>query len=81
MLTISSCYGDEVLTTLESVSANNNTFDSDKLYQSMKSKFVDPASPYQIALAKRPEKKYPIDGPWLNGGLIKCFQNYEKGVR
>jgi hypothetical protein len=47
----------------------------------MKSKFVDPASPYQIALGKRPEKKYPIDGPWLNGGLIKCFENYEKGVR
>jgi hypothetical protein len=32
-------------------------------------------------LAKRPEKKYPIDGPWLNGGLIKCFENVDKGIR
>jgi len=76
-----SCYGDEVLTTLESVAINSNSLDVDKLYNSMQKKFIDPETPYQVALAKRPERKYPIDGPWLNGGLIKCFENYAKGIR
>ena len=41
--------------------------------------FID--SPYQVALAKRPSKKFPIDGPWLNSGVIKCLGNYANATR
>lgn len=66
---------------MKSVASTNATLNIDNLYDTMRSTFKDPSSPYQVALAKRPEKNYPIDGPWLNGGIIKCFDNVEKGVR
>ena len=66
---------------MTSLSSTNATLNFDNLYDKMRSVFMDPASPYQVALSKRPEKNYPIDGPWLNGAIIKCFDNVENKVR
>ena len=37
--------------------------------------FGSPDSPYQVALAKRADKKYPVPGPWINGGVIQFLKN------
>ena len=37
-------------------------------------------SPYQIALAKRALKVYPVEGPWINGGVIKSLENMKNKV-
>jgi len=75
-----SCYADETLTSLESMAKNSNKFILQKVYEDIDTKFGAPDSPYQIALAKRKDKKYPIDGPWINGGVIKFLENHQKSV-
>ena len=36
---------------------------------------------FQIALAKRADKVYPVPGPWINGGVIKSLSNIEAGTK
>jgi len=68
------CYTDEMLTTLASL-ANVSKVDTAAITKDIQTKFGAADSPYQIALAKRAEKKYPIAGPWINGGVIKSLDN------
>ena len=75
-----SCYGDEVLTSLYSMANNSHTYAIEKVSKDISLKFGAPDSPYQIALNKRKEKKYPIEGPWINGGVIKFLENYDKSI-
>ena len=49
--------------------ANNGKFDSNQLIQHFLHYFGDPKSPYQIALFKRRNMKWPIEGPWLHGNF------------
>lgn len=44
-------------------------------------KFGDPNSPYQVALAKRVDEKYPVPGPWLQSGIVKALKNIEAGTK
>ena len=46
----------------------------------MDQKFGSKTSPYQIAFAKRKDKIFPIDGPWINVGVIRFLENYRKSV-
>jgi len=71
------CYTDEMLTTLASLAAQSKV-DTGNITEGIQTKFGAADSPYQIALAKRPEKKYPIAGPWINGGVIKSLENMNK---
>lgn len=71
------CYTDEMITTLASIAAESKV-DTVNITKAIQTKFGAPDSPYQIALAKRPEKKYPIAGPWINGGVIKSLANMDK---
>ena len=75
-----SCYADEAVQSLHQMASNEATFDPDKVIQRFISHFGDASSPYQIALAKRKDKKYPIEGPWINGGVVKFLENYKKSV-
>ena len=68
------CYTDEMITTLASIAAESKV-DSGNITKAIQTKFGAADSPYQIALAKRAEKKYPIAGPWINGGVIKSLDN------
>lgn len=74
----SSCYSDEMSSTLATM-ASDGGVNLGNLASSIQSVFGADQSPYQIALAKRAEKKYPISGPWLNGGVIKSLDNMNKG--
>ena len=73
-----SCYADEMSTALQSI-ANYEAVNNDNITKAIQDKFGSPDSPYQIALAKRAEKKYPISGPWLNSGVIKSLENIKNG--
>jgi len=42
--------------------------------------FGVPESEYQVALAKRSAKVYPVAGPWIQGGLIKALKNIQSGL-
>ena len=44
---------------------NNGKYDSEKIIQHFLHHFGDPDSPYQIAKAKRADKKYPIEGNYF----------------
>jgi len=74
-----SCYGDEMATSLKSVASNGSIPCAEKISGSLCSFFGSPDSPYQVALARRAEKKYPVPGPWINGGVIKFLKNVEDG--
>jgi len=76
-----SCYGDELVTGLESLADKDGNFDLVHLQKSIVNKFGAPDSPYQIALAKRAAKVYPVPGPWINGGVIKSLANMKEGVK
>ena len=76
-----SCYGDEIVTSLDSMTKNSNQFDVSNVCKEISIKFGAADSPYQIALEKRKDKKYPIEGPWINGGIIKFLENYKKSVQ
>jgi len=75
-----SCYTDEMLTTLDTLAHNDAKLDISKVSAAVKLKFGSPDSPYQVALAKRAEKKYPVPGPWINGGVIKSLANMADGI-
>jgi len=70
----SSCYGDEIRMGLKGEASVENTM------KQMVPHFGSPDSPYQVALAKRADKKYPVPGPWINGGVIQFLKNKEGGV-
>jgi hypothetical protein len=74
-----SCYGDELATCLASLAATGQLQLPD-LQAAIVAKFGAPDSPYQTALAKRADKKFPVAGPWLNGGVIQSLANMEEGV-
>jgi len=75
-----SCYTDEMLTTLDTLAKNDAQLDISKVSAAVQVKFGSPDSPYQVALAKRAEKKYPVPGPWINGGVIKSLANMTAGT-
>jgi len=75
----SSCYTDEMSTTLACLASDGN-INTSNIATAIQTKFGAPDSPYQIALSKRPEKKYPISGPWLNSGVIKSLDNMKNGL-
>jgi len=74
----SSCYSDEMTTSLARI-AKDESINTENIATAIQTMFGNPDSPYQIALAKRAEKKYPISGPWLNGGVIKSLDNMKNG--
>jgi len=74
----SSCYTDEMSTTLACMASDGN-INTSNISKAIQTNFGASDSPYQIALAKRPEKKYPISGPWLNSGVIKSLDNMKNG--
>jgi len=74
-----SCYADEAVQSLNVMAANDGKFDSQKLIQHFVHYFGDPESPYQVAKAKRVDKKYPIAGPWIQGTVIKMMDRYKDG--
>jgi len=76
-----SCYTDEMLTTLDTLAHSEAVIDVDKISTAIQAKFGSPDSPYQIALAKRADKKYPVPGPWINGGVIKSLANMTAGTQ
>lgn len=76
-----SCYTDEMLTSLETLAKNNAEPDLSKLTAAVETKFGAPDSPYQVALAKRAEKVFPVPGPWINGGVIQSLANMKAGTK
>ena len=76
-----SCYTDEMLTTLDTLAKSDAELDISKVTAAVQAKFGSPDSPYQVALAKRAEKKYPVPGPWINGGVIKSLANMQAGTQ
>lgn len=75
-----SCYTDELISTLETLANSDGNLDISLLTSAIQTKFGSPDSPYQVALAKRADKKYPVPGPWINGGVIKSLANMQDGV-
>jgi len=76
-----SCYGDELKTSLSTLAESDSKLDTELMEKSIEKIFGSPDSPYQIALAKRALKVYPIEGPWINGGVIKSLENMNNGVK
>ena len=75
-----SCYADEIATALQTI-ANDGAVKIDNITKAIQETFGSQDSPYQIALAKRADKKFPISGPWLNGGVIKSLENIKNGYK
>ena len=75
-----SCYADEMATALQTI-ANDESVNLDNITKAIQDTFGSADSPYQVALAKRAEKKYPISGPWLNSGVIKSLENIKNGFK
>jgi len=75
-----SCYNDEMKTSLKAIAKNSGDPDTGIISQDLCEFFGSPDSPYQIALAKRAAKKYPVPGPWINGGVIKMLSGVKEGV-
>ena len=69
-----SCYSDEMSTALDCL-ARDGAIKLDNISSALETVFGSPDSQYQIALAKRADKKYPIPGPWLNSGVIRSLEN------
>jgi len=74
-----SCYTDEMVTTLDCLAKNDAEVDLSKVTAAVQAKFGSLDSPYQVALAKRADKVYPVPGPWINGGVIQSLKNMEAG--
>jgi hypothetical protein len=75
-----SCYGDETITSLKALAGNNGQVDLKTISSALQAFYGSADSPYQVALARRAEKKYPVPGPWINGGVIQFLKNTEAGV-
>lgn len=75
-----SCYNDEAIQALSVMAKNDGKYDTGKLIDHFLIHFGDPESPYQIAKAKRVDKKYPIEGPWIQGTLISMMDRYKAGI-
>ena len=73
-----SCYSDEMSTALDCL-ARDGAIKLDNISSALETVFGSPDSQYQIALAKRADKKYPIPGPWLNSGVIRSLDNMKHG--
>ena len=56
------CYADEAIQVLKCMTDNDGVFDDTKVIHQFLKHFGEPSSPYQIALAKRKDKKYPVAG-------------------
>jgi len=79
-LGVSSCYGDETRMGLKALAGSAGQPNLDSTSQELCTHFGAPDSPYQVALAKRADKKYPVPGPWINGGVIQFLKNKEAGT-
>ena len=53
--------------------------DLKKISSALQVFYGSPDSPYQAALARRADKKYPVEGPWINGGVIQFLKNSSAG--
>jgi len=76
-----SCYADEAVQSLTAMAENDGKFDEGKTITKFLHHFGDPDSPYQVALAKRKDKKYPIDGPWIQGAMISMMDRYKADIK
>jgi len=74
------CYADEAVQVLSCMSDNDGVFDQAKVINHFLKHFGDPSSPYQIALAKRKDKKYPIEGPWIQGAMMSMMDRNKAGI-
>lgn len=80
----SSCYGDGIKTCLRVLAENGGQLDVEKIQDGVRSFFGSPDSPYQIAMAKRPQffaALLPVPGTWLNGCVIRSLINMDSGVK
>lgn len=79
-LGVPSNYNDMVLTSLSSLYENNGKLDIQHVCESFKKHFGE-GSAYADALARRPtdRSKLPIDGPWIQKGMISFLDKYGKG--
>jgi len=71
-----SCYTDELRTCLKAIASadgEKGKIDVGVITRQLSDFFGAPDSPYQVALAKRAEKVYPVPGPWINGAVIKML--------
>ena len=57
-----SCYADQAIQALHVMSENGGSLNESKLIEHFLEYFGDPESPYQVALAKRKNNKYPVEG-------------------
>ena len=74
-----SCYSDEMTASLATMARLGPATAPADIAAEIQTVFGAADSPYQVALAKRAEKKYPISGPWLNSGVIKSLENMTSG--
>ena len=76
-----SCYADEAIQVLKVMDANDGKFDQSKVIEHYLKYFGDASSPYQVAKDKRKDKKYPIEGPWIQGALISMMDRWDAGIK
>jgi len=74
------CYADEAIQVLKCMTDNDGVFDDTKVIHQFLKHFGEPSSPYQIALAKRKDKKYPVAGPWIQGAMMSMMDRFEAGI-
>jgi len=74
------CYADEAIQVLKCMTENGGVFDDTKVINHFLKHFGEPESPYQIALAKRKDKKYPIAGPWIQGAMISMMDRFKADI-
>ena len=55
---------------------NDGVFDDTKVIHHFLKHFGEPSSPYQIALAKRKDKKYPVAGKSFEYFVVNLFKAY-----
>ena len=57
-----SCYADQAIQSLDVMFENGGSYNESKLIDHFIQYFGKTTSPYQVALSKRKENKYPIEG-------------------
>lgn len=75
-----SCYADETVQALHAMASNDGMFDEAKVIERFLKYFGDESSPYQIALAKRKDKEYPMEGPWIQGSMTSMMDRFKAGI-